>query len=362
VLEVRAYSELHGAGHNGGTIVFKDGDSEKTAHYVSQLAVSLLAPGKEKTFNPRSIRPVAVTEVVFSGRFFVQIARDLERDKKISYLYPPEAEEETDVERVRAERARRFDYGPSSRFMNLGVDTQVTWPKKETLVEFDGKKFVLMPMTKDSTTSIHIDLTRNRLSDEDAMTLANRFLSVMAWCDDQFAINQGGWSGNPIPVAVPRRNLVFATATYWAFDRKLPDSEEAKRALALYREARTAEQTYMVGYAVLGYYKIIELKHRGRAEARTWFRDNYDKLRQSPGHEADVVKRFETARGSELPHDYLYSACRVAVAHANHARSSDPDSVRETRRLHVAADVLRLLARAFIGGELGVSDSMFDGS
>ena len=253
-------------------------------------------------------------------------------------------------------------YGPSSRFMNLGVDTQVTWPKTETVVEFGGKKLVLMPMTKDSTMSIHIDLKRNRLSNEDAMTLANRFLSVMVWCHDQFAINQGGWSGNPIPVAVPKQIATFSTATYWAFNCKIPDSEEVKRALALYREARTAEQTHMVGYAVLGYYKIIELKHRGRSDARTWFRNQYDKLRQSPGHDADVIEQFETARGSDLPHDYLYSACRVAVAHANRARSSDPDFFHETRRLHVAADVLRLLARRFISDELSVSDSMFDGS
>lgn len=361
IVEVRAYTELHGPGASGGAIIFHDADKEKTTHYVSQLAVSLLQPGKEKTFNPRSIRPPAVTEVVFSHEFFARLAFELERQRAYDRLHPPEPEEETDVERLRAERARHLNYGPSSRFMNLGVDTQVTWPKKETLVRCDGKNLVLMPMTKEHTTSIHIDLTGNRLSNEDAMTLANRFLSMLAWCSDQFAINEGGWSGNPVPVPVPRRNLAFATATHWAFDRKLPDSEEVRRALALYREARTAQQTHMVGYAVLDYYKVIEVKHRGRAEARTWFREAYEKLKHS-GQHAEDVEQFELARGTELPHDYLYSACRVAVAHANHARSSDPDSFHETRRLHVAADVLRLLARAFISEELSVSDSMFDGS
>lgn len=362
VIEVRAYTELHGPGRSGGSITFRDGDEDRTAHYVSQLAYSLLQPGREKTFKPSSIRPAAVTEVAFSHEFFTRLAFGLEREREYSRLYPPEPEKETDVERERAERARRLGYGPSSRFLNMGVRTTATWPKEETLADFDGKKLVLMPMTKDHTTSIHIDLTRNRLSHEDGTTLANRFLSMLAWCSDQFAVNEGGWSGNPIPVAVPQSRRTFSTSLYWGFERKLPESEEAKRALALYREARTAEQTHMVGYAVLDYYKIIELKHRGRAEARTWFRDAYERLRQSPTRQADMVERFERARGRELPHDYLYSACRVAVAHANHTRASDPDSIHETRRLHVAADILRLLARAFIADELGVSKSMFDGS
>jgi hypothetical protein len=361
LVEVRAYTELHGEGRSGGSITFRDGDGERTSHYVSQLAVSLLQPGKEKAFNPRSIRPPAATEVAFSRKFFTRLAFKLQREREYGHLFSPLVEEETDVERQRTERARRLGYGVSSRFMNLGVDTQVTWPKKETLVDFEGKQLVLMPMTKDHTTSIHIDLTRNRLSNEDAMTLANRFLSMLTWCSDQFAINQGGWSGNPVPVAVPRRNLAFATAYDWIFDRKLPASEEARRALALYREARTAEQTHMVPYAVLGYYKIIELKHLARADAIKWFRLNYTALKDA-GQHADIVARFETARGSEHAHDYLYRACRTAVAHANKPRSTDPDSLPELRRLHVAADILRVLARLFISRELGVSDNMFDGS
>ena len=90
----------------------------------------------------------------------------------------------------------------------------------------------------------------------------NRFLSLMTWCDDQFAVAQDGWAGNPVPTAVPRRNLAFATTQHWIFDRRIPADPDARRALALYREARNAEQNYLVSYAVLSYYKIVELKHR----------------------------------------------------------------------------------------------------
>jgi hypothetical protein len=97
----------------------------------------------------------------------------------------------------------------------------------------------------------------------------------MTWCDDNFAILQDGWSGNSVPVPVPKSNLGLITAYSWIFDRKIPASPEARKALAIYREGRNAEQNYLISYAVLCYYKIVELKYRGKAEARSWFGTNY---------------------------------------------------------------------------------------
>src|SRR3546814_10413024 len=81
---------------------------------------------------------------------------------------------------------------------------------------------------------------------EEARTVINRFLSLMTWCDDQYAIAQDGWSGNPVPVAVPKRNLAFTTTYHWVFNRDIPVSEDVLRALALYREGRNAEQNFMI--------------------------------------------------------------------------------------------------------------------
>src|SRR3546814_18303966 len=85
-----------------------------------------------------------------------------------------------------------------------------------------------MPKTKDHVQSIHIVLHANRLSMEEARTVINRFLSLMTWCDDQYAIAQDGWSGNPVPVAVPKRNLAFTTTSHWVFNRDLPVSEDVR--------------------------------------------------------------------------------------------------------------------------------------
>lgn len=97
---------------------------------------------------------------------------------------------EYDSEEARAARAARLGGKPNSRFLNMGVDTQVTWQKEETLISFDRYHLVLMPKTKDNTQSVHIDLVAHRLTDEAGMTVINRFLSLLTWCEDQLSVAQ----------------------------------------------------------------------------------------------------------------------------------------------------------------------------
>jgi hypothetical protein len=271
---------------------------------------------------------------------------------------PPSGDgSEYDKEDAENARHQRLGVTASSHFLNIGVDTQVTWPREEMVVKFDRYKFVLMSKTKDHGQSIHLDLHANKLNMEEAMTLINRFLSVLTWCDDQFAVAQGGWSGNPVPVAVRKRDLAFATTHQWVFDRDIPDTDEARRALALYREARNAEQNFMVSYAVLSYFKVLEVRYSEGHKIKPWIRRTFPLIR---AEEDEVsLQPFLAACGNEAVEDYLWKACRVAVAHVREKHPSDPDVVEELTRLHHAADVMRLLARHFIGTELGISDSPF---
>ena len=112
---------------------------------------------------------------------------------------------------------------------------------------------------------------------------------------------------------------------------------------------------------MLSFYKIIELKHKGKSEARTWFKINFERLKTDQTL-TKYLAEFEKACGTEKVHDHLYRACRTAVAHANKPFSTDPDDYLELRRLQVAARVLRPLARLFIREELGVSDCPYDGT
>ena len=343
--------------HGLAVITFvKDGQRSHLS-FVRDEAVSLLQRGAEERFDPELRNASVSRELVFNRRFFQRLARAI--DDARAYPLPPTGDG-VEYDEEDAERARRARLGVkrSSQFLNIGVDNQVTWPRKEMLVEFDRYRLVMMPKTAEHVQSIHIDLTENLLSMEEAMTVINRFLSLLTWCDDQCAIAQGGWSGNPIPVAVPKRNLAFATAHQWIFDRTIPESEEARRALALYREARNAEQNFMISYAVLNYYKIIEIRHHGWPASTKWVAENLPPILDDP-HDKHGIDTFLNACGAEKPEMYIYAACRSAVAHASPNRPSDPDDTMELRRLHNAADVMRRLARRFISLELGVSDSPF---
>lgn len=350
----------NGTNSNGSAmLVHETGDSIRRVFYVPRQAVSLLQPGMEQDFDFDSRRSPLSRELSFNRQFFDCIAKIIEWGKS----HPLESEgdgSEYEAEEARHARFQRLGARPGSRFLNIGVENQLTWPREETVVQFDRYKLVLMPKTKDSVQSIHIDLTANSLTDREALTVINRFLSIMTWCDDQFAIAQDGWSGNPVPVAVPRPDLAFTMASQWAFDRKIPANDEIKRALAVYREARNAQQNYMVSYAVLNYYKVVEIGHKGRGAVKNWFRDNVATLRQSGGFR-DEFERFAKICGDEKPQEYLYKACRIAVAHAEKDSKSDPDDANELVRLHTAADVLRILARHFIASQFGVSDVIFSG-
>jgi hypothetical protein len=352
-------SEIYTNGHCRALIEYVRNGNAHAAHYVSPLALSLLQSGAEKTFNRRELTSSVITETVFYPAFFktIQDSMDSNVGTTVSAYDLGEEHEEAG----REDRARRLGITTRSRFLNIGVDNQVTWPPTETVVAFHGYKLVLMPKTREHTTSIHIDLSGQSISAEDALTLANQFLSLLTWCDDQFAVLQDGWSGTPIPVPVPKRDLAFTTAHQWIFDRKIPQSAEARKAIAIYRDGRNAEQNYLVSYAVLCYYKIVEVKHRSTGDAKRWFRDQLQVLRDE-GAIAEKLTEFDQMRGDKPAHEYLYQTCRSAVAHANKPLFGDSDDYFELRRLHLAARILRVLARRFIKAELGISDCIFDGS
>ena len=200
-----------------------------------------------------------------------------------------------------------------------------------------------------------MSLTVNKLTDRDAMTVINRFLSFVTWRDDQFAVAQDGMPGNPAPVSVLRRDPAFTTARDWVFNRKMPANEDAKRALAIYKN-------YMVSYAILNYCKVVEIRHKGRGDVKNWFRNNFERLRKQNNYYPDEFETFAKICGGEPPHEYIYEACRLGVAHAGKDSKSDPDDANELVRLHTAADVLRLLARDFIASEFRISDVMYSGN
>lgn len=343
-----------GVNSNGyAQVVYVDDDQTQQCHFVHRMATSLLSPGSEKRVDPDRRYARISRELVLTRDLFEDLAREIERSQH--WAEPPGEGKEYAQEEAEEKRRRALGVKPGSRYLNIGVDNHVAWPREERLIQFDNYELVLMPRTREHSASVHIDLNRHRISRATAKTIINRLLSVMSWVDDQYAISQGGWSGNPVPVAVHKRELASVTAHPWIFERKIPDTEEARRALALYREARNAQQNFMVSYAVLNFYKVIELRHQGRGPAKLWIRDNFDVVRSIYSFDR-AFERLDQASAGQAKHEYLYTACRVAVAHGSAKSPSDPDDANEISRLHTAADVLRWMARHLIKTEMGIGD------
>lgn len=359
LIDLSLTSAEYGTNANGhATLRYQSADGEKSVHFVHQLAVSLHGAGAEKSYDPRSWARPASRQLVLSRAFFEKLTKRIEAIRR---LKPGPLSDGSEYDATEAEERRWKALGVqhNSHYLNIGVDNQVTWPRTEALVTFDRYTMVLLPKTKENVQSISMDLTANKLNEQEALTVINRFLSVLCFCDDQYAVAQDGWSGNPIPIGVPRRDLAFTTATYWVFDRKIPDTDEARRALALYREARNAEQNFLVSYAVLSFFKIIEIVYSNEGEATAWLKQNFAAATVTIPPE--VLARFDAERGQAAPEDHINRAYRIAVAHASprKTQASDPDDARELRRLYTAAEVLRPIARHFMMNELRISDSAY---
>jgi hypothetical protein len=277
--------------------------------------------------------------------FFEELRRSIEISARQSE--PPGDGSEYDTEEARQARLKALGVRPNARYLNVGVETQASWPKRDKVVEFEGRRLILMPATATTSASMHIDLHHEGLDDREARSLMNRFLSMLAWEDDAFAILRDGWSGNPIPVEVPVRRLATTGTSMWLRPREPPASETQRRGLSYYREALNAEESELTAFAVLSYFKVIEIKFADKSErAKRWIKREYPNLRD--GLTTDLRwQAFEAAAGN-APEDYIWEACRTAVAHASVKKPSNSDDMAELSRLSSAAFVLRHLARRMI--------------
>jgi hypothetical protein len=334
-------------------LLFEEDGQRKTTSYVSKHALTLAAAGAEKNFDHDRPLSTNTRQLVLNREFFHKLKRDVDLSRHLDRpLVTDWREYETEEERNAFHE--RLGARRGSTFLNLGVDTTVTWPKEPTRVEFGGHHFVLFPKTKENSHSISIDLQGERIKAEDARTLLNRFLSVLSWCDDRHAILREGWSGNPVPVPVPRRDMAFSTTMTWMFYRSMPEDAALLNCLSYYREGLNAAEAEIASQEVLSFFKVFEMGREG-PHVRRWIAEEFDAACKNvqPG----FLKRFDEDRQEKAVEKYVYENCRVAAAHASKKFISDADMSSETHRLAVAAEIIRALARHYIRTTFSFSDT-----
>jgi hypothetical protein len=247
-------------------------------------------------------------------------------------------------------------------WLNLGIKGSAIWPDKETDVQFGGHTLHLKPASRDNDQSIHINL--RGLAENEAWTLINSFLSLLAWCDDQPIQTRGyGLSGTIKPCVVGREIRSVGSSFAFPFYRNPETSKEAQLALALYREARTVNS---VPFAFLSYFKILNIFWKDQTIGKGDTRHNplVEGIRETLPNitEGMAMKRIRELQAvlEDVP-KYLYQSGRCAVAHAD--LKSDrpvvsPDDFSDIRRLSDDKPVVKALAEYLIEVKLKVSRSI----
>ena len=141
------------------------------------------------------------------------------------------------------------------------------------------------------------------------------------------------------------------------FGRKLESGTKARRALALFREARTVNSN---AFEFLGYFKILNI----------FWKDKYDSKKTNPIIEG--IRKTLPSITDELAQDrlrelrktrddvptYLYESGRCAVAHAYADPIIDPDDMPDLWRLSQDVWIIKAIAEYLIGFELKISRSL----
>jgi hypothetical protein len=245
-----------------------------------------------------------------------------------------------------------------SQWLQVGVKGRAMWPTKELELQFGGINLFLKPASEKTEQSIHVNL--DNISEEEALTIINRFLSVISWCDGQSLENLYGWSGNPCPVPVPREVRMVGSSYIFPFGREIEPSKTAQLALALYREAKTVNS---VPFQFLGYFKILNIfwNDKYTKQAGQCRNELIEGIRSSLTHVTDsrALKRIsELAATNPDIAEYLYKSGRCAVAHAYSKPLVDPDEIVDIRRLSSDMVIIQEIAENLMKTELGLSRSI----
>ena len=239
------------------------------------------------------------------------------------------------------------------RWLNVEIKGHAVWPTEETTVKFGGHELLLKPATRDTEQSIHVNL--KAISNQDALTLINKFLSILSWCDGTSMENLYGFSGSvtPCPVSRDKSRAIGSCICGYPFYREILQDPKACLALALYREALTVNS---VPFSFLSFFKILNIlwedKYKKGSNAMIeGIRKTLPNLKHKEALER-LSKLGETE--PDVP-KYLYESGRCAIAHAYSEPLVDPDNVADLWRLSKDIWVIRAIAEHLIEKELKVS-------
>ncbi len=244
------------------------------------------------------------------------------------------------------------------RWVDLAVIPHFSWPNKQVEIEFEGKKIVLQPGSKDLSCTVSV-FDNDGLSFDEGGKIIYRFLSRLAWSHNA-GIEELFIAGSNMP---KRPGLLgrgsyghsgYAQVEPWDYIYlPIPNDEEAERALAVYREAMSVNS---FPYAFLGYYKVLNIRLQSPRDQKKWINSNLTEIQFDQEKKRLLeLKKTESDIGA-----YLYDKGRCAVAHAFSKNIVNPDNYLDKKRLELDLPLMKKIAAVYIEKEFKVmSESSF---
>ena len=142
-------------------------------------------------------------------------------------------------------------------YLRVRVESGVPWPTKETVVKFRERELTLCPETAQLAPTVLLAYERGRLTDDQALQFVRHFLTSLSWAEGR-PIRDLESVGGSHPIRIGKGGGAGVVSPNFRADY-LPDpaDSKAKLALALYREAHSANS---VAYGFLGFFKILNVR------------------------------------------------------------------------------------------------------
>src|SRR5262249_49515501 len=142
---------------------------------------------------------------------------------------------------------------PAKGYRTVGIETQITRPAKERIVNFRGHEFHLLPGSEKLARMIRVETTES-FTQVDADKLILQLLSALAWAEQAEAVTTfGNWSTAPLNIGKEPMGIIGDGHLDYLPD---PPDPKAKLALALYREGLSVN---LIPYQFLGFFKVINV-------------------------------------------------------------------------------------------------------
>lgn len=228
-------------------------------------------------------------------------------------------------------------------------------PDKKFAVVFEGKTLFVLPEDGENMPAAFLKCLKHEAVE--LRGVISRFLSAWSWAEGR-GLRVANWTSGSLPYRSSGQNFKVRT-TRFDFEELPTDLPKAAAiALAHYREGLALQH---VAYSFLSFYKVINAVFKNKEEQRRWMRDNVDLI-----DDERAQKRLKELRQDpevKSVQDYIYTACRNAVAHSHPDFDPvDPDDPTDEIRLSKDLPVVKALARRLINTEIGLetADQFWD--